>query len=124
MPADTLRLTVGGGTVTLDVPADVPPMLLTVLNGLIPLHLARLASLSEGDRKRLAERYADELAAGADRLTAPGNFTDRRERARALTALAGGLAIGAMQPGGVTWAGRHWCARPHPDCPVNKVHAA
>lgn len=100
----------------------LPPMLLTVLNGLIPLHLARLAGLSEGDRRRLAEQYADGLATGADRLVMPGNFTDRRERSQALTALAGGLAIGAMQPGGITWAGRHWCVTPHPGCPVNTVN--
>lgn len=106
---------------TLDVPL-LPPLLMTMLDGLIPLHLMRLSDLSEGDRRRLAERYADDLAAGADRLTAPGNFDDRAERSEALTALAGGLAIGAMQPGGVTWAGRHWCTKPHPDCPVNKVN--
>lgn len=100
----------------------LPPMLKTVLDGLIPLHLMRLAVLSEGDRKRLAEQHADALAAGADRLTAPGNFTDRRERAQALTALAGGIAIGATQPGGITWAGHHWCTTPHPDCPVNTVN--
>lgn len=100
----------------------LPPGLRLVLDGLIPLHLMRLAALSEGDRKRLAERYADGLATGADRLTAPGNFTDRKERAQALTALAGGIAIGATQPGGITWAGRHWCTKPHPDCPMNSVN--
>jgi hypothetical protein len=100
----------------------IPPLLMAVLDGLIPLHLMRLAELSEGDRRRLAERYADGLAAGADRLTAPGNFDDRGERAEALTALAGGIALGAMQPGGITWAGRHWCTTPHPNCPVNKVN--
>jgi hypothetical protein len=105
---------------TLDRPL-IPPLLMTVLDGLIPLHLMRLAQLSEGDRSRLAERYADALAAGADRLTAPGNFDDRAERSEALTALAGALAIGAMQPGGVTWAGRHWCTKPHPNCPANTV---
>lgn len=101
----------------------LPPMLITVLEGLIAVQAARIADLSEGDRKRLAEQYADALATGADRLTAPGNFDDRRERSQALTALAGGIAIGAMQPGGVTWAGRHWCTRPHVNC-VNERNAA
>lgn len=31
--------------------------------------------------------------------------------------LARGLAVLACQPGGVTYAGRHWCASPHPGCP-------
>lgn len=94
----------------------IPSMLLTAIEGLIPLHFARLAALSEGDRKRMAEQYADQLATGADRLTAPGNFEDRRERSQAITALAGAIAVGATQPGGVTWAGRHWCTNPHVNC--------
>lgn len=100
---------------------NVPPLLHTVLDGLIALSLAEVAALSRDDRQRLACQSADELAAGADRLTAPGNFDDRRERSRALTALARGIAIGAHQPGDVTWAGRHWCTAPHLDCPVNSV---
>jgi hypothetical protein len=102
----------------------IPPALLTAIEGLIPLHLVQLADLTDRARQRLAVQYADELAAGADRLTAPGNFDDRRERAAALTALAGAIAIGALQPGGITWAGRHWCTRPHHGCPVNSVNAA
>jgi|SRR5450755_600566 hypothetical protein len=31
--------------------------------------------------------------------------------------LARGLAVAACQPGGVTFAGLHWCAYPHPCCP-------
>lgn len=31
--------------------------------------------------------------------------------------LARGLAILACQPGGVTYAGQHWCAYSHPRCP-------
>jgi hypothetical protein len=31
--------------------------------------------------------------------------------------LARGLAVLACQPGGVTFAGRHWCAWTHPGCP-------
>lgn len=103
--------------------AVIPPLLMTVLDGLIPVQAARIAALSDGDRRRLAEQYADALATGADRLTAPGNFDDRQERAQALTALAGAIAIGASQPGGISWAGRHWCTRPHVNC-VNERSAA
>lgn len=35
--------------------------------------------------------------------------------------LARGLAIAACQPGGVTWAGMHWCAWPHPRCPDQRT---
>jgi hypothetical protein len=101
----------------------IPPALLTAIEGLIPLHLIRLAELSDGDRRRLAEQYADALGSAGDRLTAPGNFDDRAERSRALTALAGALALGALQPGGITWAGRHWCSSPHVNC-VNERNAA
>jgi hypothetical protein len=101
----------------------IPPALLTAIEGLIPLHLVQLADLTDRARQRLAVQYADELAAGADRLTAPGNFDDRRERAAALTALAGAIALGALQPGGITWAGRHWCSSPHVNC-VNERNAA
>jgi hypothetical protein len=31
--------------------------------------------------------------------------------------LARGLAVLACQPGGITWAGLHWCAYRHPCCP-------
>lgn len=34
-----------------------------------------------------------------------------------LNAIARGLAIGALQPGGVTWLGLHWCTAPHGACP-------
>jgi hypothetical protein len=36
--------------------------------------------------------------------------------------LARGVAILACQPGGVTFAGLHWCAYPHPCCP--RLHTA
>lgn len=32
--------------------------------------------------------------------------------------LARGLAAGALHPGGINFAGRHWCAFSHPRCPV------
>lgn len=51
---------------------------------------------------------------------AAGNFrstADRQTRSEVLTAMATCLALGALQPGGVTWSGRHWCTAPHADCP-------
>lgn len=35
--------------------------------------------------------------------------------------MARGLALLACQPGGVTFAGMHWCAWPHPRCPNSRT---
>jgi hypothetical protein len=37
--------------------------------------------------------------------------------AEAFNALARGLAALAYQPGGVKYAGLHWCVEEHPGCP-------
>lgn len=95
--------------------------LLVVLDGLVPLHIARLTQPDEMVRAHEeAGDLADRVSEAGDRLTAPGNFRspdDRQTRGRLLAAMATCLAIGAHEPGGITWAGAHWCAAPHPDCP-------
>lgn len=83
-----------------DLRTGAPPSLLALLDGLVAL--------------------ADAITEAGDRLTAPGNFqnqTDRHARGQLLAAMATCLALGAEQPGGITWAGAHWCTAPHPDCP-------
>lgn len=96
--------------------------IMAVLDGLTTLriaeHTARAAALTQAQRD--ASEHADTLAESGDRLTAAGNFraaADRHVRAGALNAAAIALALGARQDGGITWAGRHWCVRAHPDCP-------
>jgi hypothetical protein len=37
--------------------------------------------------------------------------------AEIFNAVAKGLGLGALVPGGVTWLGRHWCTTPHGKCP-------
>lgn len=37
--------------------------------------------------------------------------------------LARGLAVLACQPGGVTFAGQHWCVYSHPRCPASPVQS-
>lgn len=104
------------------LPTEAPPSLLLILNGLVPLHLARFAT-HPGERTRAhveAGDLADTIAAAGDRLTAPGNFqdkADRHTRGELLTAIATCLALGAEQPGGISWGGAHWCTAPHPGCP-------
>ena len=102
--------------------------LLLVLDGLVPLHLMRLSNPGELARAQREAAIpggpADVIAESGDRLTASGNFQgdgEHRTRGRLLSALARGLALGALQPGGVTWAGAHWCAAPHPACPNRQV---
>lgn len=99
-----------------------------VLDGLVPLHLMRLSQpgeLARAQREASADGgAADVIAEAGDRLTASGNFTGRdehRTRGNALSAVARGLALGAMQDGGVTWAGMHWCITAHDACPNRRV---
>ncbi|MGW7001335.1 hypothetical protein ACWGCW_00560 [Streptomyces sp. NPDC054933] len=96
--------------------------LLAILHGLVPLHIARLQNDPRAlDRARdTAGAIADTIAGSGDRLTAPGNFQGPKEQAsrrQALNALVRALALGAYQPGGITWSGAHWCVRPHDHCP-------
>lgn len=103
---------------------DARERLLLVLDGLVPLHLMRLSSPVELARAQqesaLPGGPADVIAESGDRLTASGNFRgegEHRTRGKVLSAMAQGLALGAMQPGGVTWAGAHWCTAAHDACP-------
>lgn len=43
--------------------------------------------------------------------------------AELFNAVARGVAVGALQPGGVTLLGRHWCTIPHKGCPNGRESA-
>jgi len=98
------------------------PMTLEILTGLVPLHILRLMH-HPGELTRAqceSGELADTIAEYGDRLTNPGSFSDRghrAERSRLLNAIATGLALGALKPGGITWAGLHWCTETHTACP-------
>jgi len=113
---------------TPDHQSETIARLLLILDGLVPLHLMQLNRPGELHRAHAeAGDLADRISEAGDRLTAPGNFRnpdDRRERSRVLNAMAVCLALGARQPGGITWAGAHWCTNPHPECPNAKAGAA
>lgn len=111
--------------------AEAIERLLLLLDGLVPLHLMRLdrpGELARAHAEATAkDGLADVIAEAGDRLTAPGNFRDpedRRKRGRLLGAMATCLAIGARQPGGITWAGHHWCTARHDGCPNVRVVVA
>jgi hypothetical protein len=100
---------------------------ITVLAGLVPLHIATLQA--NPARLRAARRDIDgcidvitaagqHLQEGNWRLTQRGTVVrytkrDHAERRQALTALARALAVCALtRPAGVTFAGLHWCSNP------------
>lgn len=94
---------------TMDNPAH--DTLLIALNAAVPLWMLELERMTpeirELDRQMWARRSADAIAANGDVLM----YGSKRqgEAAKAFNALAQGLAAAAYQPGGVTFAGRHWC---------------
>lgn len=75
--------------------------------------LPQVARLTPAERRRLAEECADTVTAHGDDLLYGGPHCTAT-----FTALARGLAAGALQPGGVTVAGHHFCTGPHEDCPT------
>lgn len=94
----------------------------------VPLRIAELADSGPDYRARLATRLScgQQLREGpcpcrglADIIASHGDAIERRDlkrgAAQAFNALARGLALGAYQPGGVTFAGMHWEAE---DIPV------
>ncbi|WP_445520496.1 hypothetical protein [Streptomyces sp. NEAU-174] len=111
--------------------ATLDSALMMVLTGLVAVRILALARPGEMARAH-AEAAADGglvdiISETGDRLTAPGNFRgpcERKTRAEVLNAMAACLALGAHQPGGVTWAGHHWCTAPHDNCPNRRYRAA
>ncbi len=80
-------------------------LLLATLDVAVPLRIADLTYWSEAGRLTHAAGCADIIAAQGDALQYGGKGC--RE---AFAAMVRALAVMAYQPGGVTFAGRHWCA--------------
>ncbi len=93
--------------------------LLAALDGQVPLFMLEIRDWTFEQRKAWLDveaitNTADVLQYGSG----PRRTKDERDASiRALNALAYGLAVGAYQPGGMDFAGRHWCAEPHCGCP-------
>lgn len=88
----------------------------------VPLHLEELARLHPGgvplykpkdDAVRIGT-YGDALQFAGRAERSPAG---RRATAKGFDGLARGLAAMALEPDGVTFAGVHFCAQPHADCP-------
>ena len=71
---------------------------------LVPMRIREIAGWSESARIRAGRACSDPIAAHGDDLQYGG-----RHHRDALSALVTGLAVIAYQPGGVDFAGRHWC---------------
>lgn len=96
-------------------PADtgaVPALLAASLQLAVPMHLWELADLDPDRIRDLAPDCAQTIAEHGDDLQYGGPAC-----AKTFNALARGLALLAHCPGGVTFAGLHWCTTAHPHCP-------
>lgn len=78
----------------------------------VPLHIHEIRHWSTQNWIHQAQHCADEVASKGDILQFRSKT--KGETAKAFNSLAQGLAILAYQPGGVTFAGLHWCADLHP----------
>lgn len=79
----------------------------------VPLQMWELRHCDDQQRVAMAAAAADVVASHGDDLQFGG-----RHCAEAFNALARGLAIGAHQPGGITFRGLHWCTSAHEGCPT------
>jgi hypothetical protein len=78
----------------------------------VPLHILELRRWSPERRAAAAADAATTIGSHGDALLFGG-----RQCAETFNALALGLALLAHQPGGVAFAGEHWCTDPHAGCP-------
>jgi|GEM_PF-2057796 len=81
-------------------------VLLISLEAAVPLHIMELASVSGEERLRIGRAAVEPITNRGDALLFGGK---KGAAAEVFNALARGLAALAYQPGGVTFAGRHWC---------------
>lgn len=72
----------------------------------VPWRIWELQDRTPEQRVAIARRCKQEVASHGDTLMFGGK---KGEAARVFNALAEGLAVAAYQPGGVTFAGQHWC---------------
>lgn len=85
---------------------DERPDILIALEAAVPLHILLMRDWPETRRISEARWAGGVIAERGDVLQYGGK---RGAAAQAFNALAKGLATAAYQPGGVTFAGLHWC---------------
>lgn len=82
-------------------------VLIETLRIAVPLYLLEIRHMIPEQRAALGRKTADVIAHKGDVLMFGGSR--KGETAGAFNALAQGLAAAAYLPGGVTFAGLHWC---------------
>jgi hypothetical protein len=90
----------------------MPSTLGTALAAAVPLRIVELASSSDEQRLALVAGTVDTICTHGDDLLFGGKHCKET-----FAALVRALAVAAYQPGGITFAGRHWCAA-YCDCPT------
>ncbi|WP_219152258.1 hypothetical protein [Amycolatopsis sp. TNS106] len=85
-------------------PLDDHPALEAALPLGVLVALGDIEHLTEAQRQHQASQAASVIAAHADDLMFRGKHTQQ-----AFVAVSRALAILAFQPGGITFAGLHWC---------------
>jgi hypothetical protein len=88
------------------------------LAGAVHARVEQAGEWPTGRRIKEADGYADLIASAADTLFATTKIhKDDVQPGQVKDAIVGGLAVLAHRPGGVDFAGLHWCAATHPGCP-------
>lgn len=91
-------------------PPETETVLIEMLLTAVPLWVNDLSGCTTEQLRSRAARCSAEIAAHGDDLMFKGKTREaRRNTASAFNALAEGLACGAYVPGGITFAGYHWC---------------
>lgn len=81
----------------------------------VPLHIMELRTVSDIQRAFIANNAAGVVGEKGDALQFKGkSAAGRRSTGEAFNSLARGLACLAYAPGGVEFAGVHWCVWDHP----------
>lgn len=94
-------------------------LLLTALSAAVPLRIWEIRDYTVEDRLWEACKAESAIcSAGSEFVFFRGR--KKGETARAFNWLVRGLAVGAYQPGGVTFAGQHWCTE-HALCEAAKA---
>jgi hypothetical protein len=83
-------------------------LLIETLRFAVPLWIVKVRAWTAAERIRRAGTCAHIIASHGDAL----QFPEKNTTAMAFNALAEGLAIAALQPGGVTYGDQHWEADP------------
>lgn len=87
----------------------------------VPLWMDEIRDLTDDQRIARARRCGAMVAERGDVLQFGSSKTGKA--AEVFNALAEGLACAAYQPGGITFAGRHWCTD-HRQCLDAEAYAA